>query len=156
MQWKAGLHQNFPLNLLWWCNFASMARGTYLDGQKDIQMDRRTHRWTDGHMDGQKDKQMDRRTKSKKIVFVNKKNFLSNFLNIFFDSSLPFYMQIIYSEFHLIWSSGFREKPRTTYRESDIRLLLYRYISNMHLLLHNQHYCWFDIQHMGLRRRVEL
>ena len=64
---------------------------------------------------------------SEKQFIINKKKFLFNFSNIFFDNILSIYMQIIYSEFHLIWSSGFRENPRTTYRESDIRLLLYRF-----------------------------
>ena len=28
----------------------------HIDGQKDIWLDRRTYGWTEGHMDGQKDK----------------------------------------------------------------------------------------------------
>ena len=57
----------------------------HIDEQKDIWMNRGTHRWTEGHMDGQKDT----------INFVIIKKFPCNFLNIFFDSSLSFYMQMI-------------------------------------------------------------
>ena len=52
-----------------------------MNAQKDIWLDRRTYRWTEGHMDGQKDTTV-------KNGFLIKKFFLFNFLNIFFDSSL--------------------------------------------------------------------
>ena len=55
----------------------------HLDGQKDIWVDRRTYGGTEGHIDGQKDTIV-------KNSFLIIKNFLFNFFNIFFDSSLPF------------------------------------------------------------------
>ena len=71
-------------------------------------------------MDGQKD------TFVKNSFFIIKK-FLFNFLNIFFQSSLPFYMQMIYSEFRLISQSGFRENPWTSYTNQTF---VYYYIDS--------------------------
>ena len=58
-----------------WAKASCKCRWTegHVDGQKDIQMDRGTHRWTEGHMDGQKD------TIVKKQFFHHKKNSYTTF-----------------------------------------------------------------------------
>ena len=57
----------------------------HIDGQKDVWINRRTYGWTEGHMDGQKDKII-------KNSFLIIKNFLWHFFNIFFNSFLALYM----------------------------------------------------------------
>ena len=43
----------------------------HLDGQKDTQMDRRTYGWTEGHMDGQKDRKTLQYFSKSEILFIH-------------------------------------------------------------------------------------